>query len=216
MESNIVDEQQKRLEEVKKNKIYGSITNHFERLNLTPSTNLMYVKYAFLNKLSMEANEKLTLFSLWDMNTTIRGYLILSNKAISKKYIKKLKSYQKKQIKFSKAIYAQKTSTNPHLASYYPYITQSQIDWLIEKFNGIKYSINYDVDFSSTDNEVYEQLLRDIYTSLLRKQQECLINGNTDKKFKEALKTAIGDLKKIIDACKVDSYKKGASLIKKI
>ena len=82
MESNIVDEQQKRLEEVKKNKIYGSITNHFERLNLTPSTNLMYVKYAFLNKLSMEANEKLTLFSLWDMNTTIRGYLILSNKAI--------------------------------------------------------------------------------------------------------------------------------------
>ena len=66
MESNIVDEQQKRLEEAKKDKIDGSI-NHFDRLNLLPSTNLMYVKYAFLNKLSMETNEKLTVFSLEDM-----------------------------------------------------------------------------------------------------------------------------------------------------
>ena len=89
MESNIVDEQQKRLEEAKKDKIDGSI-NHFDRLNLLPSTNLMYVKYAFLNKLSMETNEKLTVFSLEDINTTIKGYLALSNKEKSEKYIKNL------------------------------------------------------------------------------------------------------------------------------
>ena len=214
MESNIVGEQQKRLEEEKKDKIDGSI-NHFDRLNLLPSTNLMYVKHAFLNKLSMEANEKLTMFSIEDMNTTIKGYLALSNREKSEKYIKNLEAYNQKKIDAAKIMYAQKLAAKKHSAQYHYYVTKSQIEWLIE-VGKTKYSINYEVDFSNVDNETFIQLLRNIYDSLSRKKQDYLINGNSDEKFVSSLKEVIDNLKDIIDTCKVDKFKKETSLIKKI
>lgn len=209
MESNIVDEEQKRLEEAKKDKIDGSI-NHFDRLNLLPSTNLMYVKYAFLNKLSMEANEKLTMFSIEDMDVTIKGYLALSNKEKSEKYIKNLEAYNQKKIDVAKIMYAQKLAAKRHSAQYHYCITRSQIEWLIE-VGKTKYSINYEVDLSNADNEAFLQLLRNIYDSLSRKKQDYLLNGNSDEKFVSSLKEVIDNLKDIID-----TYKKDTALIKKI
>lgn len=209
MESNIVDEEQKRLEEAKKEKIDGSI-NHFDRLNLLPSTNLMYVKYAFLNKLSMEANEKLTMFSIEDMDVTIKGYLALSNKEKSEKYIKNLETYNHKKIDAAKIMYAQKLAAKRHSDQYHYCITRSQIEWLIEVGN-TKYSINYEVDLSNADNEAFLQLLRNIYDSLSRKKQDYLLNGNSDEKFVSSLKEVIDNLKDIID-----TFKKDTALIKKI
>lgn len=209
MESNIVDEQQKRLEEAKKEKIDGSI-NHFDRLNLLPSTNLMYVKYAFLNKLSMEANEKLTMFSIEDMDVTIKGYLALSNKEESEKYIKNLETYNQKKIDAAKIMYAQKLAAKRNSDQYHYCITRSQIEWLIEVGN-TKYSINYEVDLSNADNEAFLQLLRNIYDSLSRKKQDYLLNGNSDEKFVSSLKEVIDNLKDIID-----TFKKDTALIKKI
>ena len=209
MESNIVGEQQKRLEEDKKNKIDGSI-NHFDRLNLLPSTNLMYVKYAFLNKLSMEANEKLTMFSIEDMDVTIKGYLALSNKEKSEKYIKNLEAYNQKKIDAAKIMYAQKLAAKRYSAQYHYCITRSQIEWLIEVGN-TKYSINYEVDLSNADNEAFLQLLRNIYDSLSRKKQDYLLNGNSNEKFVSSLKEVIDNLKDIID-----TFKKDTALIKKI
>ena len=209
MESNIVGEQQKRLEEDKKNKIDGSI-NHFDRLNLLPSTNLMYVKYAFLNKLSMEANEKLTMFSIEDMDVTIKGYLALSNKEKSEKYIKNLEAYNQKKIDAAKIMYAQKLAAKRYSAQYHYCITRSQIEWLIEVGN-TKYSINYEVDLSNADNEAFLQLLRNIYDSLSRKKQDYLLNGNSNEKFVSSLKEVIDNLKDIID-----TFKKDIALIKKI
>ena len=209
MESNIVDEQQKRLEEAKKDKIDGSI-NHFDRLNLLPSTNLMYVKYAFLNKLSMETNEKLTVFSLEDINTTIKGYLALSNKEKSEKYIKNLEVYNQKQIEAAKVMYAKKLAAKRHSAEYHYCITESLIEWLIE-VGKIKYNINYEVDLSNADNEAFFQLLRNMCDSLSRKKQDYLINGNSNEELEGSLNEVINNLKEIID-----TFKKDTALIKKI
>ena len=209
MESNIVDEQQKRLEEAKKDKIDGSI-NHFDRLNLLPSTNLMYVKYAFLSKLSMEANEKLTVFSLEDMDTTIKGYLALSNKEKSEKYIKNLEAYNQKQIEAAKIMYAKKLAAKRHSVEYHYCITESQIEWLIE-VGKIKYNINYEVDLSNADNEAFFQLLRNMYDSLSHKKQDYLINGNSNEELEGSLNEVINNLKEIID-----TFKKDTALIKKI
>ncbi len=155
------------------NKRNGQI-DFFNLFNLTPTTNLVYIKWGFVNKLSFEMKEALTLETIEELDSSVEAYLTLSNPKEASKYIKKLLLRHGAVIAKSQVMYDKKLNVGS-----YAYITNDYIKSLIEEYSKIRYHINYNIDLLPTDKQVYNQLLKDINATLMLKYQNyCSINGS--------------------------------------
>ena len=155
--------------------------DYFEMLNLEHSTDLRYLKYAVMNKLSLIINDIRTLTNedLREISTILDAYMTLVNREELEKYLKTLAAKREKYVmvlsRFHKlrSSFLQKKKMRKSKIDTGSWISSEYVLETVKNYSNVSsYNVNYSCDLLEADNSSFLEILNSLKKVLENKYQE--------------------------------------------
>ena len=155
--------------------------DYFEMLNLEHSTDLRYLKYAVMNKLSLIIYDIRTLTNedLREISTTLDAYMTLANREELEKYLKTLAAKREKYVmvlsRFHKlrSSFLQKKQMRKSKIDTGSWISSEYVLETVKNYSNVSsYNVNYSCDLLEADNSSFLEILNSLKKVLENKYQE--------------------------------------------
>lgn len=155
--------------------------DYFEMLNLEHSTDLRYLKYAVMNKLSIIINDIRTLTDedLREISIILEAYMTLADREKLEEYLKSLASKREKYAmvlsRFHKlrSSFLQKKQMRKSKIDTGSWISSEYVLETVKNYSNVSsYNVNYSCDLSEADNSSFLEILNFLKKVLENKYQE--------------------------------------------